>query len=187
MGYITEIRVMHAAEDMFELGRTLRPHGLKGEVAIKLDVDKPGHYAKLDMVWVERQGTLVPYGIHSVSIRPKSTVVQFDGISTLEEAEAMSGHRLLLPLSVLPPLDGLKFYYHEVIGFELIDSVCGSLGTIKDVIDLPGNPLFKTERDGKEGLFPMQDNTLDTIDRVNGSIGVTMPEGLPALFFGEAV
>ena len=49
---------MAATDDMFELGRTLKPHGLKGEVAIKLDVDVPKHYASLDMVWVERQGTL---------------------------------------------------------------------------------------------------------------------------------
>lgn len=186
LGANAELRNMTAAEDMFELGRTLKPHGLKGEVAIKLDVDEPGHYANLDMVWVERQGTLVPYGLNSVSIRPKSTVVQFEGISTLEEAQAMSGHRLLLPLSVLPPLDGLRFYYHEVIGFELIDSQFGSLGTIKDVMDLPGNPLFKTDRNGTEGLFPMQDDTLDSIDRERGTIAVTMPEGLPALFFGGA-
>ena len=74
---------MAITDDMFELGRTLKPHGLKGEVAIKLDVDVPQHYASLDMVWVERQGTLVPYTIQSIAIRPKTTVVQFDGVLTM--------------------------------------------------------------------------------------------------------
>lgn len=179
-----DIRSMDTWDDMFELGRTLKPHGLKGEVSIKLDVDVPSHYVDLDMVWVERQGTLVPYPIESISIRPKSTVVRFEGVDTIEEAQAISGLRLLLPLSALPPLDGLKFYYHEVIGFEVVDEVHGSLGSIVDVLDLPGNPLFKTRLDDKEGLFPIQDHTLTHVDRAARRIHVRMPEGLPSLYFG---
>ena len=93
---------MTERSDMFELGKTLKPHGLKGEVAIKLDVDDAHRYQGLDMVWVERQGTLVPYSILSMSIRPKSTVVRFEGIEDVDAAQTMSGHRLLLPDSVLP-------------------------------------------------------------------------------------
>ena len=175
---------MTERSDMFELGRTLKPHGLKGEVAIKLDVDDARRYEGLDMVWVERQGTLVPYSILSMSIRPKSTVVRFEGIEDVDAAQTMSGHRLLLPDSVLPPLDGLKFYYHEVIGFMLEDAQHGSLGSIVDVLDLPGNPLFKTNKEGKEGLFPMQDHTLVDVDRKDRIVRVNMPDGLRDLYFG---
>jgi len=175
---------MAITDDMFELGRTLKPHGLKGEVAIKLDVDVPQHYASLDMVWVERQGTLVPYTIQSISIRPKTTVVQFDGVLDVDAAAALSGHRLLLPVAALPPLTGLKFYYHEVVGYALFDVQFGALGTISTVMDLPGNPLFKTSQDGKEGFFPIKDETLDSINRETQTIEVKMPEGLPELYFG---
>ena len=175
---------MDPRENMYELGRALKPHGLKGEVAIKLDVDDPRHYAELDMVWVDRRGALVPYTILSISIRPKSTVVRFDGVDDLEGAQALAGSTLMLPLSALPPLDGLKFYYHEVVGFELTDVNFGALGTILQVMDLPGNPLFKTEKDGREGLFPIQDQTLVSVDREGKVITVEMPEGLPSLYFG---
>ncbi|MBL6646029.1 MAG: 16S rRNA processing protein RimM [Flavobacteriales bacterium] len=175
---------MTTVDDMFELGKTLKPHGLKGEVAIKLDVDVPQHYAKLDMVWVERQGTLVPYTITSISIRPKSTVVTFEGVDDIEGAQAISGHRLLLPMAALPPLDGLRFYYHEVVGFALIDQTFGPLGDIITVLDLPGNPLFKSQLGEREGLFPIMDETLVDVDRNARTITVNMPEGLPALYFG---
>lgn len=174
---------MAAANDMFELGRTLKPHGLKGEVAIKLDVDVPKHYASLDMVWVERQGTLVPYTIQAIAIRPKTTVVQFDGVHDVEAATALSGHRLLLPVAALPPLTGLKFYYHEVVGYELCDERFGTLGSIATVMDLPGNPLFKTVLNGDEGFFPIKDETLVDVDRAARTITVCMPEGLPELYF----
>lgn len=179
-----EIRAMVPSDDMFELGRALKAHGLKGEVGIKLDVDDPSRYANLDMVWVERQGALVPYSITSISIRPKSTVVRFEGIDDVDAAQAMADCRLLLPLSALPALDGLRFYYHEVVGFSLQDATEGPLGTIVNVMDLPGNPLFKTERNGKEGLFPIQDQTLVSVDRVARVITVQMPEGLVSLYFG---
>ena len=174
-----------SAPDMFVLGKTLKPHGLKGDVAVKLDVDVPQHYAGLDMVWVQRQGTLVPYPLTSVSVRPKVTVVHFEGVDDVDAAMAMSGHDLLLPSAALPELKGLQFYYHEVIGFELTDVARGSLGTIEQILDLPGNPLFKSVRDGVEGLFPMSDAVLREVDRKARTITLDLPEGMFDLYFGQ--
>ena len=176
---------MSATTDMFVLGKTLKPHGLKGDVAIKLDVDVPQHYASLEMVWVRRQGTLVPYALSSVSVRPKVTVVHFEGVDDVDAAASMSGHDLLLPAAVLPQLKGLQFYYHEVIGFELVDETRGSLGFIDQVLDLPGNPLFKSTRDGVEGLFPMSDAVLRNVNREAKRITLDLPEGMFDLYFGQ--
>lgn len=175
---------MSASTDMFVLGKTLKPHGLKGDVAVKLDVDIPQNYVGLDMVWVKRQGTLVPYALNSVSVRPKVTVVHFEGVDDVDAAMSMSGHELLLPAAALPELKGLQFYYHEVIGFELKDVTHGTLGEIVDVIDLPGNPLFKSVRDGKEGLFPMTDSVLRQVKRNEKVVLLDLPEGMYDLYFG---
>ena len=180
-----QLCAMPEAPDMFILGRTLRPHGLKGDVAVKLDVDVPGQYGNLDMVWVRRGGALVPYSLTMVSVRPKVTVFHFEGADDVEAASAMSGHDLLLPAADLPPLTGLRFYYHEVIGFELYDIAHGSLGVIEQVLDLPGNPLFRSVRDGVEGLFPMTDDVLRKVDRASGRITLELPEGLYDLYFAK--
>lgn len=172
--------------DMFLLGRTLKPHGLKGDVGVKLDVDDARSYESLDMVWVQRQGTLVPYSLTMVSVRPKMTVFHFEGIDDVEGATAMSGHELLLPSSALPALDGLRFYYHEVVGFDLVDLERGSLGQIETVLELPSNPLFKSVKDGVEGLFPMTDAVLRKVDRTARTITLELPEGLYDLYFGSS-
>ena len=174
---------MTDAADMFVLGKTLKPHGLRGDVAVKLDVDVPHHYRDLDLVWVSRQGAMVPYSLTMVSVRPKVTVFHFEGTDDVEGAAAMSGHDLLLPIAFLPPLSGLKFYYHEVIGFELIDVQSGTLGTIEQILDLPGNPLFKSVRDGVEGLFPMTDEVLREVNRESKTITLDLPEGFYDLYF----
>ena len=164
---------MSQTADMFLLGKTLKPHGLKGDVAVKLDVDIPQHYAGLDMVWVRRQGALVPYALSSVSVRPKVTVVHFEGVDDVDAAAAMSGHELLLPTAALPKLTGLQFYYHEVIGFSLEDVTRGDLGTIENVLDLPGNPLF-----------PMTDAVLKAVNREARTVTLDLPEGMYDLYFG---
>ena len=112
-------------------------------------------------------------------------MVHFEGVDDVDGATAMSGHDLLLPLSVLPKLEGLQFYYHEVIGFELVDVARGSLGTIEQILDLPGNPLFKSIRDGAEGLFPMSDAVLRAVDRETRTITLELPEGMFDLYFGQ--
>lgn len=175
---------MSQTADMFLLGKTLKPHGLKGDVAVKLDVDIPQHYAALDMVWVRRQGALIPYAVASVSVRPKVTVVHFEGVDDVDAATSMSGHELLLPTAALPALTGLQFYYHEVIGFALEDVTHGDLGTIENVLDLPGNPLFKSVLNGKEGLFPMTDTVLKAVDRDARTVTLDLPEGMFDLYFG---
>jgi 16S rRNA processing protein RimM len=43
------------------LGKITRKHGLKGNVIIKLDTDQPELYNKLEGIFVEVNGLLVPF------------------------------------------------------------------------------------------------------------------------------
>jgi 16S rRNA processing protein RimM len=47
--------------------------------------------------------------------------VRFEDVSNEEEADAILGNNLYLPIKMLPKLSGNKFYFHEVIGFEVED------------------------------------------------------------------
>ena len=48
-------------EDCYFLGKITRKHGLKGNVIIKLDTDQPELYHKLEGIFVEVNGLLVPF------------------------------------------------------------------------------------------------------------------------------
>jgi 16S rRNA processing protein RimM len=45
-----------------------------------------------------------------------------------EDADAIMGNDIYLPLKMLPKLTGNKFYFHEVIGFEVEDKRSGVVG-----------------------------------------------------------
>src|SRR5437868_9788187 len=85
---------------------------------------------------------------------------------------------LFQPFSKLPKLKCNDFYFHEIIGFSVTDTLLGELGIIKDVYDLQQHPVGVMLYKEKEVLIPVSEQTLQKIDRENKKIFLTLPEGL---------
>ena len=98
---------------------------------------------------------------------------------------ALAGRDLYLPLDLLPRLDGNKFYFHEVIGFRVVDSVYGDIGILREVIEYPAQPIFQIEKNGVEVLIPVVDEVIDKVDRELKTLFVTAPNGLIELYLGD--
>ena len=168
-------------EECFHLGRITKPFGIHGQVIFFLDVDDPEQYNQLDTVLVEVKGNLVPYFFRIDNLNGNKATVTFDDL-TSDEALSLVGKELYLPLSILPPLTGNRFYFHEVIGFRIIDQEFGEVGTLTSVIEYPAQPLFQIDSNGKEVLIPVIDPVIRSVDREKKEIHIKAPEGLIALY-----
>lgn len=171
-------------KDCYYLGRVTKPWGVKGQMALFLDVDVPEDYAGLDSAFVEVKGQLVPYFFQVDQLNGNRAIVTFEDL-TPEQAQALAGHDLYLPLDSLPKLEGNKFYYHEVVGFRVVDSVHGDIGVLQQVIEYPAQPLFQIDKNGTEILVPLIDQVIDKVDRKLKTIYITAPNGLIELYMGE--
>lgn len=80
--------------------------------------------------------------------------MKFEDIDTEEDAEDLIGAELYLPLSFLPELDEDQFYFHEIIGFEVIDASHGNIGEVISVNDTTAQPLFEIKMETKKFLSP---------------------------------
>jgi len=167
-------------EECYYLGKITKPNGYKGGVNIFLDVDDPMEYADLDLVFIENNESLIPYFIEKIKIhQSKNTaVVYFEDILDLETSQALVNKHLYLPLSTLPKLTGNRFYFHEIIGYQIVDKSAGELGAIKEVLDYPNQALFQVFYQNKEVLIPINDNIILKVDRDNRIIHVQLPDGL---------
>ncbi len=174
---------MMQKEDCFYLGKIVKKHSFKGEVVIKLDTDEPNLYENLESVFVDLGNNLVPFFI-SASRLSKGTMfrVKFEDVDTEADAEAILRAGVYLPLDLLPKLSGNKFYYHEVIGFTVVDATFGEVGNIVSINDSSAQPLFEIDSDGKEVFIPMIDDFIKKVDRENQIIEVDTPEGLIELY-----
>lgn len=164
-------------EDCYQLGTIQKPHGLKGEVAVFLDVDDPLAYTELESVFVDQGGQLIPFFIEALQVVPQKAIIKFEEIDSYDAAAALSGMELYLPLSVLPPLEGNAFYYHEIVGFLLIDVNAGPVGAVKEVIT-GAQDLLLVERQGVEIMVPLHDELLIAVKREEKELHMQLPEGL---------
>ena len=166
-------------KDCFFVGKIVKKYSFKGELLVKLDTDDPEQFLKMESVFVEKHKNLIPFFIESVSLH-KSTLlrIKFEEVSSEADAEAMLGSELYLPLDLLPKLSGNQFYYHEIVGFKIVDASFGEVGTITGVNDSTAQALFEIDRDGNEILIPVSDEIIEKVDRTNKIIHIEAPEGL---------
>jgi 16S rRNA processing protein RimM len=176
---------MNKFEDHYFLGKVYKPHGYKGKVNIWLDVDDPSEYESLKMVFLHKNGMLIPYFIQSIQILNNKAVVQFQDVDSIEKAEMISNTEMYLPLSDLPKLTGTKFYYHEVIGFSVVDKTAGNIGTIKKIFDYPNQAVMQVFLNDKEILIPINPDVILQLDRKKKEIQIDAPEGLIELYLNS--
>ena len=170
-------------EDCFYLGKVAKKFSFKGEVLVYLDTDEPELYENLESMFVECGKHLVPFFIENSSLHKNDFLrVRFEDVKNEEEADALLGNHVYLPLKMLPKLTGNKFYFHEVIGFEVEDKRLGIVGEIQSINDSSAQPLFEVLNDGVEILIPMIDHFLVKIDRENKKIIMDLPEGLIEMY-----
>ena len=174
---------MMKKEDCFYLGKIVSKFSFKGEVLIKLDTDEPESYVKMESVFVNYNNNLVPFFIEKSKLHKSDLLrVKFEDVDSEEDADDLMKAEIYLPLSLLPKLEGNQFYYHEVIGFTIIDTSFGEVGVIKAINDSTAQALFEIDRKGIEILIPMNDEFIDSVDRDTKTVHVTTPEGLIDLY-----
>lgn len=170
-------------EDCFFLGKIVRKYSFHGELLIKLDTDQPELYENLEAVFIDYRNTFIPFFIESSQLHKSDLLrVQFEDVYTEAEADSLLKSDVYLPLEFLPKLEGNKFYFHEVIGFNIEDVNFGKVGIIKGVNDSTAQALFEIEKDGKDILIPVNDQFIVKVDRTKKTIIVDTPEGLINLY-----
>ncbi|RZJ36371.1 MAG: 16S rRNA processing protein RimM [Flavobacterium sp.] len=170
-------------EDCFYLGKVAKKFSFKGEVLVYLDTDEPELYENMESVFVEQNKHLVPFFIEQSSLHKNDLLrVKFEDVNTEAAADEIINCPVYLPLSMLPKLEGDKFYFHEVIGFEVEDKRLGIVGRIVSVNDSSAQPLFEVKNGDTEILIPMIDQFLVAIDRKNKKVRMDLPEGLIEMY-----
>lgn len=169
-------------EDCYFLGKITRRHGLAGNVILKLDTDQPELYNKLESIFVEINGLLVPFFIEKLSWSKLDAL----NIAFKNSSEALVdqtlGKSVYLPLATLPKLSGKQFYYHEVIGFNILDENDQDCGVIRSINDQTSQNYFVTNLDGKEVVIPIIKDWIIEVNREERFIKMYLPDGLIDVF-----
>jgi 16S rRNA processing protein RimM len=168
--------------DFFSIGYIHRVIGLKGELGIRLDVDNPKRYKGIDAILLSDATGIELFDLKQAHLRGEELVIIIDGITDRDEAKKMVGKTAMLPLTALPELGAKQFYFHEIPGYKVIDSVHGELGIAKEMIERIMQPVLLIRRGYTEILIPITETTVQKVDRVNKELHVVTPEGLVDIY-----
>lgn len=169
-------------EDCYFLGKITRRHGLQGNVFLKLDTDQPEMYNKLDSIFIEINGLLVPFFVAKQSWSKGDTLIISYKNSTEALVDQTIGRDVFMPLSTLPKLSGNKFYYHEVIGFEIREEDGKTCGNIVSINDQTAQHYFILDLAGKEIIIPIIKDWILELNREEKYLKMQLPEGLMDVF-----
>ncbi len=164
-------------DNYFELGNIVKTHGLKGELILLLDVDQPDHYKKLESIFLEINGKLVPFFIQEISQRGNQARLTIEDVDSQDAARELVGKGAYLPLSSLPKLKKGQYYYHDLVGLKVYEQE-KLIGTVREVIEAPHNMLLSVDHQGKEILIPMEEEIMLSVDLDQSRIQTSLPDGL---------
>ena len=173
-------------KDCYFLGKIIKKYSFKGEVIAKLDADESDIYKELKTVFLDLNNNLVPYFITNVKLHKSDLLrLKFEDINNEVEANELIKKDMYLPLKLLPKLEGNCFYFHEVLGFEILDQNYGKIGVLKSINDQSSQAFFEIDNDGKEILIPVNDEFIKYVNRDSKTITVITPPGLIDLYIDQ--
>lgn len=155
----------------------MKPHGLKGEVTVSVDVDSPADWKSLQTIFIDIKGQLVPYFIERLSLKGGKAFIKFEDVSTLDEAKKLQKSSLYLQKAYRPKLRRGDFYNDEVIGFVVEDATMGTLGNVV-VVEQTGQSRFLIVKHNlKELMIPVTGPFITGINKSKRKISVNLPDG----------
>jgi 16S rRNA processing protein RimM len=175
--------IMHP-EDCHYLGYISKAIGFEGSLLTFFEAADPSSFKELETIFIMIDGKLVPFFIEDFSYhgRNKEIIIKFEDIDTSEKARQLCDHQMYLPKSVMPQNPENRRSFKDIPGFIALLEDHTQLGVVKEVLEYPGNPVFRIMKDQQEILVPANEDFIHSIDFKYKQIILTLPEGLLDLY-----
>lgn len=166
------------------LGVFLKTHGIKGHLVLKLHSFIDEEIEEGEPVFVNIDGIPVPFFISEFRIMTDETaVIKFDETEDEKQAQAFTGCSVYSELksgerSELPDTGSDT----DLGGFRVVDEKYGDTGILKEIVELPENPVMMIDNKGSEILVPFHKDIVKLIDYENRLIEISAPDGLLELY-----
>ncbi len=166
-------------DELVTIGRVVKAHGIRGEVAVDVQSDVPGRFAAGTAVQLAGR----PNTITSSRPHQGRLLVLFEGVTDRTGAELLRGQLITAPR--VPLDDSEHFFAHELVGLAVEAEDGRDLGTVSALIELPpaaGYDLLEVRRDdGSTWLLPDVDDHVEVAQDPDGTLRLIVidpPEGL---------
>jgi len=164
-----------------EVGRVLRPHGLRGE--LKVELYWPGSESLL----VGRSVRVTGEGVERPELRIEAArkagrfaLIKLESVDDRNAAERLRGVRLYVARAGLPPLQPGEYYLVDLVGAEVLGPG-GRVGRVVGVCAYPSvDALIVELEDGSRAEQPISPPFVERVDAVAKVVVLATTDGLVA-------
>ncbi|NUP98885.1 MAG: 16S rRNA processing protein RimM [Armatimonadetes bacterium] len=151
------------------------PHGVKGQVRVAPRTDFPERLVQA-RTWRlrRRNGEQFEATIETVGWHHEVLLAKLAGFDNREAAESLRGVEVVSPEEELPPLPEGEYYWHQLIGLEVVTVDGRRVGRIRDILVTGSNDVYVTEG-------PLIPAIKEVVERVDLEAGQMIIRPMPGL------
>lgn len=167
--------------NLFDVGKIVNTHGLKGEVRILATTDFPNERFAPGSLLYLAQVEKSPRPVTVLTHRKHKTfdLVRFEEFDSINTAELIVGSIVKVSEEKLTDLPKDEFYYHQIIGLTVENEEGMTIGQVKEILSPGANDVWVVQREKKRDLLlPYIDTVILDVDIEKGRVIVHVMEGL---------
>jgi 16S rRNA processing protein RimM len=163
------------------VGEVLKPHGLGGEVRVRVLTDRPEErFGGLRdcVLWEPAIDRREARRVAACRFEGGTVLVKIDGVDSPEDARSLAGRLIAVPRAdALPPPEG-QFYPWQMEGARVETRDGRVAGTFVGIDDSSAQDLWVIAYDGRERLIPAVAEIVVEVNVAERRIVIDPPEGL---------
>jgi 16S rRNA processing protein RimM len=166
-------------EDLLEIGRVIRPHGLAGLLRIQSYAQSEGSFLDAGTVYLHtRSGDIHEYPVESVRPQKSVHLMNLVGLDSLDAAEEYRDAKILIRRNALRREQEDEFFWYELIGLSVYLRSGEYIGTIEEVLPTGSHDIYVAREGKQEILIPAVHEVVEEIDIDNRKMIISEVKGL---------
>ena len=158
--------------NLIEIGLIVKPHGLKGELKLKLHSPESNLILNIDNIYVDNQIFKIDYS-KKVS---NGILLKFVSKNTRNSIEDLIGKKIFVDKDIIPLAPSGENYYFELIGSKVVYNNV-EIGTLIEIVETKANNIYVVkEFNGKEILIPKTKSFIRKFNKDKKILEVILPE-----------
>ena len=158
--------------NLVEIGLIVKPHGLKGELKLKLHSPESNLILNIDTIYVDNQIFKIDYS-KKVS---NGILLKFVSKNTRNSIEDLIGKKLFVNKDIIPLAPSGENYYFELIGSKVVYNNV-EIGTLIEIVETKANNIYVVkELNGNEILIPKTKSFIKKFNKDKKILEVILPE-----------
>ncbi len=168
--------------DYIQIGKVANTHGVRGDIKIFPLTDDVTRFKTLKNIRIENNGQGQQYTITGVKYVKNLVILQLKEVQNMNEALALKGGTLLIPMEEALPLGDNENYIFQMIGLMAKEEDGTELGVLNDVLQTGAHDIYVIDDGSKHGLMiPATHQFIKGVYVDEGYLVVKLIEGLKGL------